>query len=376
MLKKSEGLLAIRCFGSANSGQFWGVPIDLHFALRWKGLSFYENHKILMNATWQNNVRVASPYHVVMIALLQRILYTGAVSRNYLLEGARIYALSSERVRKDLSRIFGKRSRFLISKLDNEETGELAEVAKKLRRGLLIRNVFRSPFTILQNRINNFSVHLNRLWRRPGIFLAVLGLDGSGKGTLIELVHRDFERLTHTQTRIQHARPNLLPSLARLFGRETHHSNSLTGPHGEAPGMMSSICRMVYYTIDFGLGYLIRVYPALVKYPTAFFFDRYFYDYLYDPARYRVRLPSWIIAFFALLVPKPDAVVLLAVPPEIAWKRKQEFPLEEVRVQFAKMQRLAKKLDQVVWIDTSGDIETARKQMLQAVLETFASKRR
>ena len=62
-------------------------------------------------------------------------------------------------------------------------------------------------------------------------------------------------------------------------------------------------------------------------------FDRYFYDVLVDPRRYRYGGPMWFAQILAQLVPEPDIVILLDSDPESVATRKAELPVAEIHRQ-------------------------------------------
>lgn len=311
----------------------------------------------------------------VMLAssfFLKDILYTCSDSKGYGSTAAAVYQRSPERTHEQLAAIFGKQADYLVRLLETQDFDLLKHKTPKLRRALLILQMLKSPHRVLKNKIKRIIVHCRRLWNRPGIFVVVLGLDGAGKSTLIELVRHDFDRLMHTKIKIQHSRPNLLPPLAKLFGQERKQTGPFTNPHAKKPSnMLISILRLAYYTVDYLTGYWFRVYPQLLKFSSVFIFDRYFYDFLADPARYRLSLPNGVLRLFESIVPKPDLVILLEIDPEIAYKRKPHLPLKELREQSARFADLTKKLKAVEVIDSSSPIEHCRKEMLNVLLRTF-----
>jgi len=356
--------------GICDNGEKWGVHIDLFTALRWKGLDYYQSDRVLSRAFLKNRVRVASDMDSSLISFLKEILHCSRTRKDYAPSAAVAYRKSPFSIKKELELIFGRQVETLVMLLETQNLGLIKKSARKLRQGLLANRAIRYSRNTFRNKIYRHFVHFYRLWRKPGLLVAVTGLDGAGKSTLIAFVRNDIKRLLKIKAEYRHHRPGLLPPLAIFAGRRVEQAALLANPHSKPPSRaMGSIIRLAYYTIDYFVGYWVCIYPALIKFPTIFFFDRYFYDYYIDPVRYRIRTPWWMVKLFSFFIPEPDVTIMIKPKPEEFHKRKPELPLEELRQQSKRMNILAKKLKNIVWIDTSGNIEDARQAMMRAILK-------
>lgn len=203
-------------------------------------------------------------------------------------------------------------------------------------------------------------------------FVVVMGSDGSGKTTLIELVRQDLKQLIgNLKVECRHLRPGLLPPIAYMIGRHSDEGPVLE-PHGKRVfGPILSFFKVAYYGLDYVLGYWIRVRPRLSKGRTLFLFDRYYFDYFVDPARFRVSLPHCVFRFMNLFIPRPDRVVILTGDPEGLRQRKPELPLAELEAQSQRLRLLGTRLENVCWIDTNQPIENSRHELLEVVLEVL-----
>lgn len=359
------------CSGIDHRGRRWGVHIDLMIAFRWHGLDYYSSHYVLSRAVTRHGVRVANACDANLTAFLDKVLTICSMHKDsYGQAAATAYAHLPYSRKEEIAAAFGVNVGFLAGVLATVEPKLLKNFALKLRRRLLINQMLRSPMKVLGNKLRRLRAHCDRLLKKLGIFVVVLGLDGSGKSTLIELVSREFESLTHTKTEVVHYRPHLLPPIAKLVGRASGQIGPVANPHASPPsGRIVSILRMAYCTVDYLLGYWLSVYPLLVRRATVVFFDRYYYDYYVDPVRYLINTRDWIVRFFEWFIPEPDLIIILVPDPEVFHKRKPEVPLEEAQRQANRMQKIGKTLKNVVWIDTSGPIDRSREEMLGAVLE-------
>lgn len=211
-----------------------------------------------------------------------------------------------------------------------------------------------------------------KIQKNNGLFVVILGPDGAGKSTIIEAIRPLIETALHSKIFYEHMRPNLLPSLARLFGRPVKEGPT-TDPHASKPsGFLCSLIRLLYYTTDYVIGYWLKVFPVLVKRPCTYVFDRYFYDYFIDPRRGRIALPQWIIRIFSLVVPKPDIILCLGADPKVIHARKPELPLEEFKRQMDALRKFCDSNERAVWIDTGCSIEDSVNRALEAITTRMA----
>ncbi len=207
---------------------------------------------------------------------------------------------------------------------------------------------------------------------RMGLVVAVLGVDGAGKSTVIKSVRLLLNSTTHYDTFVYHLRPGLLPPLARLKGKIKASGDTSLGPHGSTPsGVLGSLLRLSWLILDYVLGYWLRIRPKIADRPAVVIFDRYAYDLALDPRRFRIGLPGWVAALFARLAPRPDLIICLHAAPEVIAARKQELPIEEIRRQVEAVRDFAATHPTAVLISTDGSVEEVRERVLCALFDFF-----
>lgn len=198
-----------------------------------------------------------------------------------------------------------------------------------------------------------------------GKFIVLMGVDGSGKSTVTAELRRRCAKNGITLVRL-HWRPYLLPSPRRFYGGTPTYD--VSNPHANKEhGTVISLVLLLYYFLDFWLGYLFVVRPCRER--GAFvLFERYYYDVLCDPRRYRLkplRLSTWLTRF----IPKPDALFVLYGDPLILHKRKQELDVEEIQRQQLLLQRRLAEWQSVCWLD----VETlSPEQVADAVFDVLS----
>lgn len=188
------------------------------------------------------------------------------------------------------------------------------------------------------------NMDLIKNWRPFGAFLVVLGPDGVGKTTFIAglrmqltiLQDKDIDNI-----QLLHFRPHLIPNINKLLTGKVEIIGDFNNPHSAPPaGKFSSLLRISYYSLDYFLGYWLKLRQNMIQGRTIIF-DRYFYDFIVDPRRSRLSLPTWAPQLFIWMIPKPDLVFVLDAPPAEIRRRKQELPIEEIERQIGAYRKLA-----------------------------------
>lgn len=161
---------------------------------------------------------------------------------------------------------------------------------------------------------------------RPASFLALEGADGVGKSTVLRLLVPELVRRGGYKGYLFfHWKPikqNL--SYDAIPGDDPHD------PRGKKPrNPLASLVFLAHHWLDFQLGYRRFVRPA-IRSGRLVVADRYTYDVLIDPKRFRLRLPAWILRLFVRTIPRPDRTILLHADPAVIRGRKPELPIEEI----------------------------------------------
>ncbi len=195
---------------------------------------------------------------------------------------------------------------------------------------------------------------------REGVFVAIVGPDGAGKSTLIGHLERELTGY-FGRTAVFHLMPGLF--------RGRRGGGPVTDPHGKPPrSSFASLLKLVYYWLDYTLGFWIKVRPLLAR-SGLVLFDRYYDDLLVDPRRYRYGGPLALARHLRKLIPRPDLWLVLDVPEEEILRRKREVPIEEIRRQRDGYRRLATELPDAVLLDGSLPPENVARQARDVVLD-------
>jgi thymidylate kinase len=213
--------------------------------------------------------------------------------------------------------------------------------------------------------------------RRPrGSILAVVGPDGVGKSTFIALLQSELTRVLSVNAEsviVEHFRPNVLPNIKKAFSGKDYDPTreEFTSPHRAKPASLpSSLLRLSYYWLDYVIGYWLSIRPRCVD-GKFYIFDRYFYDFVVDPFRSRVKLPDWLRLLFLRATPEPDTVFFLHCDATTVFQRKQELTMPEIERQLDVYQSLARKNKRFVTLDARKSPQTLCDEASQYLVERY-----
>lgn len=364
------------CYIGKQMGVWWGVQCDIHCEETYKGIPYYDYKELLKRSNKMNGLYVCNDQDAHILALLKDSLSNGLLRKDYAERARQSYLTDPQYYRGQLSRYFGARiaGRWDIMFRSDIDPATFKKISKVSRYILVMHAFLTKPLTTMKRFLLYQKDRLSRIFKTAGFTVAFLGTDGSGKSTIIEGIRLPLESALHSKICYEHLRPNLLLPLSVIFGRP-QQAGPVCEPHRSKPsGFAGSMLRLAYYSLDYILGYWFKVYPAIVKRPCLWVFDRYYYDYLYDPIRSRVSLPQWIIRIIGLVIPKPDLILCLGADVKTIYQRKPELPKDEIERQLAALREFCDKTTGTVWIDTGKSIKVSIDDALTAITTAMAAR--
>jgi thymidylate kinase len=367
----SAEFLKVFLLGSGTDGP-WGLRLDVNLGLSFKGISCIANDQVEALTQLHRGVRVLRGDVAAVLGVLKELLNHGSMSERYRL----VAKATTNREWLDIQELLEPFGAVAVAVLKDAlaSDGGGSRVARLLRHRLLSRGIFKKPWCYVRRRTSHEVSKLRRWLMPPGAMVAVLGVDGVGKSTVIAGIEPALQAATHGALRISHLRPALLPPLARLKGAATSApAVPVVEPHGSTPsGLIGSLLRIVYYTSDYIAGYWLKVRPAIAREPTVWLFDRYAYDIVFDPRRFRISLPPAVTKAFVRTIPRPDLILCLHADPGVIGARKQELPPDEIQRQVRALRGFAAREPRAVLISTEGTPTEVRDRVLDTVREFFA----
>ena len=138
-----------------------------------------------------------------------------------------------------------------------------------------------------------------------------------------------------TAHKYYHFRPALFGNLgevAHSAGIKKEVDRNFDKPHrGGKTGKLSSLARLAYYSIDYIVGYFIKV-KSVTRITRVVVFDRYFTDIICDSRRSRIYLsPAFLYTWKRLFIPSLNYNILLTASSSTILARKRELNEEGIK---------------------------------------------
>lgn len=336
------------------------LRLDLASSLAWRGVDILPPKVILDAARLLPACRAPSVQHEAILMLMSNLLYRGKAKAEYREHIARAAEADPAAFLDPLSTQFGPAlGEGITASARARNWGWFERNAGRLRVALALRGLRRHPLRQTLRWLR-MGVAIARRWLHPpGLGVVFLGPDGAGKSTLGAAFRASLATIYFEERQYHfHWRPQLLPAPASVVGMATSGSAAgASAPHAAEPrGRLSSIARLLYFWLDYVLGYWLRVRPALAR-GGLVTFDRYYQDFLIDPRRYRLQVPGWLVRALGRLVPEPELVFVLDAEAAVLAARKQELTIEELERQLGELRALAKRQRGMRLVRVDGNVE-------------------
>lgn len=371
-ISRSVGFFQVHALGAKacmDELEWWGLRVDFYCGEFSRGWTLLD-----VNVPWpvqyHRGIPVLSVGLAGVLGVLKGVLCNNVLSPRYA-PAARSAAASDWPQITALLAPMGAPALVLLRGmlLSTMQPAEVGEASARLRHALFLHAAAREgKWRSCWLRLEYQQTNLKRYLQPSGLVLAFLGVDGSGKSTVINAILPALNAATHNSVTVRHLRPTVLPPLARFKCNKSQLTGPVLEPHGSPPsGMLGSLLRLAYLSADYALGYWLWTRPKIASLPAVVVFDRYAYDMAIDQRRFRIALPACLVAWFAALAPKPDLIICLHGDAETIASRKGELTLAETQRQVAALSAFAAREPRAVLVSTDTDIVQTRDAVLGAI---------
>lgn len=315
------------------------ICFDLFPGYNYKGISLLSSSQVLDSGMAHKNFKIPGREIEIYLKFLSPLLHNGAVKEKYKHEIRLMADSQSSTFKKLLNSAIGEKlTCFILILMKNQDWDRLEKAHPLIAKAFIRESRAKNVFAFYRNKILYKYRQIKRIFNPKGLIIAVSGPDGSGKTSVIKEISSQMEKTFPPDKVIKyHWRPGLLPPLHRIFrggiSKKKGVETDFTNPHGKPPySAPVSVLRLLYYSLDFILGYWVNIYIKKAK-GNLIIFDRYYDDFFIDKTRFRLKLPDIVIAIISKLIPEPDMYFFLEASADNIFSRKPELSKSELERQ-------------------------------------------
>lgn len=357
----SDRLITWVCGEVQADGKVELVQLDFFYHTSVFGIVLIENEEILKNRVFNGMLYHANPVH----EFLDKYVYDRAVGTQYpeKYKETRRMVEHHEEVKAKMQQLFGVTT---VADADRTSKGQLLKAALKWNFG---RYGLKCVWHYLRFEYHHI---MNYLRSHTGFSIGFTGPDGSGKTTVIDLMIKEFGEVFRQAHSYYHFRPTLFGNLgevAHSAGLKKEVDREYDKPHrGGKTGAFNSFLRLMYYTIDYIVGYFVKV-KSKTRITHLVIFDRYYTDIICDSRRSRIYLnPKVLYRWGRLFIPSLDYNILLTASTETILARKKELDESGIQAINSKIDYLADKKGYLKILNESAP-QNAVQEILTRIFE-------
>jgi thymidylate kinase len=336
------------------------LKIDLLDGFVWRGAQVVAFDDLYARKVSYADFFVPDQIYDGFMLWIKPLMTGGFIKEKYRQDILNTLAVHSSEFRSPLESTFGKSlSTEIWPILEQKNLDKTIRYKRRMCHAVWKKRFYTKPLNTITSTIDHFFNEIfRRIKRPPASMIAVVGPDGSGKSTFIELLHKSLSQALVKEpedVRILHFRPNIFPNIKKLISGKNYNEacEEFTSPHRANPaGFVSSLSRITYYWLDYLFGYWLRIRRHCVT-GKIYIFDRYCYDFVVDPYRSRVKLPDWLRSFYLKFTPEPDIVFFLCCDATTIYARKQELTMAEIDRQVRVYRKLSDRSNRFVTLDAN-----------------------
>ena len=338
------------------------MKVDIMEPFLWRGASIITFDELYAHKVPYGKFYVPTPVYDAFMLWLKPLMTGGMIKVDYksdILTAAKKYPVE---IYSLMQRKLGQKLTLQIRRLfERSDVEGSLQFQSDIRLRSWLICCYRYPLTTMRSLLEHLYIEVKHRCFSGKRMIVLIGADGTGKSTIIEHLKNRAGNLLKWDTariKILHFRPGILPNLSKLvFWRKGRlAADDSANPHCAKPSnAFVSFIRLLYYTFDYVFGYYVRLRWLFGRH-YIILFDRYYYDFIVDPARSRIKLPKIVPMFVMRLIPRPTLTVLIDNDVETILDRKQELPASEIVRQLGEYRTLIKSLPNAISVDGRNSV--------------------
>lgn len=182
---------------------------------------------------------------------------------------------------------------------------------------------------IRHHLVRNLKFNIQKLFtNKKGKLIVFIGVDGSGKSTIIEDITSNYSRKRKLLNIIRyHFRPKVIKG---SFLSEKEIQKAIKSPHSSVTlNTLKSFMKVLFIVLNYML-FLPTLYLNIFL-GRVIIFDRFYTDLFFDQKRYRLNKKGTSLAkLLNFIIPKPDRFFFIMGRDEVIYERKKEITLNEI----------------------------------------------
>lgn len=349
------------------------LKLDFWSEFSYKGLRYLDIHSILQQTKIHNGIKVLNEEAEVLVSFLKEFLHNSWIRKD------KIDILKEKLCKSSFMSIeslyLSNKNKIDFSSYIFQSETELKTEAERFKKELFFRNIkINGFFKSISNLLVYIYKFLKDTLKKKGIFVVIIGPDGSGKTTLSKMILDEVKnkKSCFAKGHYLHGRFGIIPNLSRINGKkENTKVMSFEQVDEEQTIVKHSKLRiflyMAYYLLDYIIG---RVILKKMKFGNIIIVaDRFYYDYFYQDSF--CNYPVIMKMIYKFLAPKPDLFVYLKADSSIIYNRKPELPIERIQLQQQRIEKLLKDkrfFKKSIEVRTDGNLEATYLTILENIL--------
>ena len=358
------------------------VHIDLLSSIQWR-FTYYIEPDFIENITIRyKNFFIPNRKYQGVLNLLSGLLTRGNVRKKY-----RNLIWESNNSNQDLfsfflKEAFGEKYMDILCKyIKNKKWNKIEEIIFHLKINFILRSFIKSPIKQVLRWLVYIIDIIKLLIKPPGLQVAVLGIDGAGKSTLVSELKKTINKF-FIFLYFSWWFSGSLPNISQIFRSKKNNSNlemerkensqnTRKIKYRHEVHSFKLIIKVIYYLLDYLISYNFK-YRFTKSFGGLVINDRYYYDFLIDWQIRRSFLSIWFSKVLLKIVPQPDLSFYLKIKAKDAFERKKEESINILEEQINVWNIVLKNRKNVIILDglspVSQNSDKARMEIIKHMI--------